>query len=534
MAVTIYYENDVNPEVILGKKVAIIGYGSQGHAHALNLMDSGVDVRVGLREGSKSAQAAQEAGLKVMSMDDAAEEADVIMMLVPDEIQPKVYEEHIKDHLKAGDTLAFAHGFNIHYGYIKAPEDVNVIMCAPKGPGHIVRRQYTEGSGVPDLACVAQDATGDAWDIALSYCWGVGGARSGIIKATFKEETEEDLFGEQAVLCGGLVELVKAGFETLTEAGYPEELAYFEVYHEMKMIVDLMYESGIHFMTTHLQHRRVRRVLRRPQGHQRAVPRGHEEDPRPQSRTAASRRSSSTTATTATSGCSRSARRSTRTPSRGPARRSAPCSAGSKSSLSVNWGLSPINRLRARCCHLRRRARRLGAPQEERGGAPAGRKGLAGPEPEPELELEVLLGLAVEEVGHRAGEGEGHGVAHADVGRALAVLGVVLQDDDAVLAVHAHVQVHGAAHHLGGLDGAGEGVRARLRALDVLGAHAERDVAGAHAARREPRALLGRERHGDAVELHVIGVAVADQARVVEVHLRHADEAATKMLAGVS
>ena len=248
MAVDIYYEKDVDPSVIQGKKVAIIGYGSQGHAHALNLLDSGVDVRVGLREGSKSAQAAQEAGLKVMSMDDAAEEADVIMMLVPDETQPKVYEEHIAPHLKAGDTLAFAHGFNIHYGYIKAPEDVNVIMCAPKGPGHIVRRQYTEGSGVPDLACVYQDATGDAWDIVLSYCWGVGGARSGIIKATFKEETEEDLFGEQAVLCGGLVELVKAGFETLTEAGYPEELAYFEVYHEMKMIVDLMYESGIHFM----------------------------------------------------------------------------------------------------------------------------------------------------------------------------------------------------------------------------------------------------------------------------------------------
>ena len=180
--------------------------------------------------------------------DSLAEEADVIMILTPDETQPKVYEEHIKDHLKPGDTLAFAHGFNIHYGYIKAPEDVNVIMCAPKGPGHIVRRQYTEGSGVPDLACVAQDATGDAWDVALSYCWGVGGARSGIIKATFAQETEEDLFGEQAVLCGGLVELVKAGFETLTEAGYPEELAYFECYHEMKMIVDLMYESGIHFM----------------------------------------------------------------------------------------------------------------------------------------------------------------------------------------------------------------------------------------------------------------------------------------------
>ena len=248
MAVTILYDKDIDPKVIQGKRVAIIGYGSQGHAHALNLLDSGVDVRVGLREGSKSAQAALEAGLKVCDMATAAREADVIMMLVPDETQPKVYEEFIAPNLGPGDTLAFAHGFNVHYGYIKAPEDVNVIMVAPKGPGHIVRRQYTEGSGVPDLACVYQDATGDAWDIALSYCWGVGGGRSGIIKATFAEETEEDLFGEQAVLCGGLVELVKAGFETLTDAGYPPELAYFECYHEMKMIVDLMYESGIHFM----------------------------------------------------------------------------------------------------------------------------------------------------------------------------------------------------------------------------------------------------------------------------------------------
>lgn len=248
MAVTIYYEEDVDPKVIQGMKVAIIGYGSQGHAHALNLKDSGVDVRVGLREGSKSWAVAEEAGLKVVSMDQAAEEADLIMILVPDEKQPEVYKEHIEAHLTAGKTLAFAHGFNIHYGYIKAPEGVNVIMCAPKGPGHIVRRQFTEGSGVPDLACVYEDATGNAWDIALSYCWGVGGARTGILKGTFAQETEEDLFGEQAVLCGGLVELVKAGFETLTEAGYPPELAYFECYHEMKMIVDLMYEKGIHFM----------------------------------------------------------------------------------------------------------------------------------------------------------------------------------------------------------------------------------------------------------------------------------------------
>ena len=248
MAVTIYYEEDCNPEIIKNKKIAVIGYGSQGHAHALNLKDSGCDVRVGLRPGSKSADLAREAGLKVMDIPAAAEEADLIMMLVPDELQPSVYEDSIAPHLKPGDTLAFAHGVNIHYGYITPPDDVNVIMCAPKGPGHIVRRQYTEGSGVPDLICVQQDATGDAWDIALSYAWGVGGARSGIIKATFKEETEEDLFGEQAVLCGGLVELVKAGFETLVEAGYPPELAYFECYHEMKMIVDLMYESGIHFM----------------------------------------------------------------------------------------------------------------------------------------------------------------------------------------------------------------------------------------------------------------------------------------------
>jgi ketol-acid reductoisomerase len=248
MAVTVLNEKDVDPKVIQGLKVAIIGYGSQGHAHALNLMDSGVDVRVGLREGSKNWKIAEDHGLKVTTMDQAAEEADVIMILIPDEIQKDVYKEHIEKHLKPGNTLAFAHGFNIHYGYIKAPEGVNVIMAAPKGPGHIVRRQFTEGSGVPDLACVQQDATGNAWDIVLSYCWALGGARAGIIKATFAEETEEDLFGEQAVLCGGLVSLVTTGFQTLVDAGYPPELAYFECYHEMKMIVDLMYESGIHFM----------------------------------------------------------------------------------------------------------------------------------------------------------------------------------------------------------------------------------------------------------------------------------------------
>ena len=244
MAVTIYYEQDCNPDIIKDKKIAIIGYGSQGHAHALNLKDSGCDVRVGLREGSHSIEAAEEAGLRVTDMATAAEEADLIMVLVPDELQPEVYETYIAPHLKAGDILAFAHGFNVHYGYITPPEDVNVIMCAPKGPGHIVRRQYTEGSGVPDLICVAQDATGDAWDIALSYAWGVGGARAGVIKATFAQETEEDLFGEQAVLCGGVTALMQAGFETLVEAGYAPEMAYFETCHEMKLIVDLINEGG--------------------------------------------------------------------------------------------------------------------------------------------------------------------------------------------------------------------------------------------------------------------------------------------------
>ena len=249
MAIEICYEKDVDPSIIQGMKVAVIGYGSQGHAHALNLMDSGCDVRVGLREGSKSWPVAEEAGLKVMTMEDAAEEADLIMILVPDEIQAKVYKESIESHVKPGNTLAFGHGFNVHFGYIVPPEGVNVIMCAPKGPGHIVRRQYTEGSGVPDLICVHTDATGNAWDIAKSYAWGVGGARTGIMLGTFAQETEEDLFGEQAVLCGGAVELVKAGFDTLVNyGGYPAELAYFEVYHELKMIVDLMYEKGISFM----------------------------------------------------------------------------------------------------------------------------------------------------------------------------------------------------------------------------------------------------------------------------------------------
>ena len=245
MAVTIYHEQDANPELIQGKKIAVIGYGSQGHAHALNLKDSGCDVRVGLREGSKSWQAAEEAGLKVMTVADAAKEADLIMILAPDEKQAEIYEQSIAPNLNSGDTLAFAHGFNIHFGYIKPPADVDVIMIAPKGPGHMVRRVYQEGAGVPCLICAEQDASGQAMDVALSYAWGIGGARAGVIETTFKNETETDRFGEQAVLCGGLTSLIQAGFETLVEAGYPPEMAYFECFHEVKLIVDLMYEGGM-------------------------------------------------------------------------------------------------------------------------------------------------------------------------------------------------------------------------------------------------------------------------------------------------
>ena len=245
MAVTIYHEQDANPELIQGKKIAIIGYGSQGHAHALNLKDSGCDVRVGLREGSRSWAEAEEAGLKVMTVPEAAAEADLIMILAPDEKQAEIYNESIAPNLNPGDTLAFAHGFNIHYGFIEPPADVDVIMIAPKSPGHMVRRVYTEGAGVPCLICVYQDASGQAKDVALSYAWGIGGARAGVIETTFKNETETDLFGEQAVLCGGLTSLIQAGFDTLVEAGYPPEMAYFECFHEVKLIVDLMYEGGM-------------------------------------------------------------------------------------------------------------------------------------------------------------------------------------------------------------------------------------------------------------------------------------------------
>ncbi|MGL5150694.1 MAG: ketol-acid reductoisomerase [Clostridium sp.] len=243
-----YYEKDTNLALLNGKKVAVIGYGSQGHAHSLNLHESGVDVIVGLYEGSKSWERAEAAGLKVATVENAAKEADVIMILLPDEKQAKIYKEQIAPNLKSGDALVFAHGFNIHYTQIVPPADVDVFMVAPKGPGHMVRRTYTEGSGVPCLIAVHQDATGQARDLALAYANGVGGARAGILETTFKDETETDLFGEQAVLCGGCTALIKAGFETLVEAGYAPENAYFECLHEMKLIVDLLYQGGMSMM----------------------------------------------------------------------------------------------------------------------------------------------------------------------------------------------------------------------------------------------------------------------------------------------
>ncbi|HOA87881.1 ketol-acid reductoisomerase [Propioniciclava tarda] len=240
-----FYDDDADLSVISGRKVAVIGYGSQGHAHALSLRDSGVDVRVGLAEGSKSRAKAEAQGLKVMSVADAAKEADVIMILVPDQHQRGLYAAEIEPHLNKGDALFFAHGFNIRFGYIKAPEGVDVCMVAPKGPGHLVRREYSEGRGVPVIVAVEKDATGNAWALAKSYAKAIGGLRAGGIKTTFTEECETDLFGEQAVLCGGMSHLVQAGFETLVEAGYQPEVAYFECLHELKLIVDLMYEGGI-------------------------------------------------------------------------------------------------------------------------------------------------------------------------------------------------------------------------------------------------------------------------------------------------
>ncbi len=241
----IYYDKDCDLSIIKGMKVTIVGYGSQGHAHANNLKDSGVDVTVGLREGSASAAKAEKAGLTVKNVPAAVSGADVVMILTPDEFQAQLYKAEIEPNLKQGAVLAFAHGFSIHYNQIVPRADLDVIMIAPKAPGHTVRNEFVKGGGIPDLIAVFQDASGKAKEIALSYASGVGGGRTGIIETTFKDETETDLFGEQAVLCGGAVELVKAGFETLVEAGYAPEMAYFECLHELKLIVDLMYEGGI-------------------------------------------------------------------------------------------------------------------------------------------------------------------------------------------------------------------------------------------------------------------------------------------------
>ena len=241
-----FYEKDADVNLIKSKKVAIIGFGSQGHAHALNLKDSGVtEIAVALREGSSSIKKAEQAGLKVMNISDAAEWADVVMILAPDELQSGIYKNHIEQRMKQGSSLAFAHGLNIHYDLIKSRDDLDVFMVAPKGPGHLVRTEFQKGGGVPCLMAVHQDSSGKARDLALSYASAIGGGKSGVIETTFKDECETDLFGEQAVLCGGVVELIKNGFETLTEAGYPPEMAYFECLNEVKLIVDLIYEGGI-------------------------------------------------------------------------------------------------------------------------------------------------------------------------------------------------------------------------------------------------------------------------------------------------
>lgn len=241
----VFYDKDVNWSVLKDKTVAIIGYGSQGHAHALNLKESGVNVVVGLYKGSKSAAVARAAGLEVKTVPEAVAAADVTMILIPDEKQADVYKAEIAPNLKSGSALAFAHGFNIHFKQIVPPADVDVFMVAPKGPGHLVRRTFVEGGGVPDVFAVEQDATGKCFDLALAYARGIGGTRAGVIQTTFQEETETDLFGEQAVLCGGVCQLITNGFETLCEAGYQPEIAYFEAFHEMKLIVDLMYEGGM-------------------------------------------------------------------------------------------------------------------------------------------------------------------------------------------------------------------------------------------------------------------------------------------------
>ncbi|RLT36075.1 MAG: ketol-acid reductoisomerase [Chloroflexi bacterium] len=244
----IFYDKDADLDILKGKKVGIIGFGSQGHAHAMNLHDSGIDVMVGLYPGSKSWSAVVDAGIAVGTVDDVAKSADVIMMLVPDQVTRKVYEDHVEPYLEAGKTLMFAHGFNIHFDQIVAPADVDVSMIAPKGPGHLVRRVFTEGGGVPALVAVHQDASETALQTALAYGRAIGAGRSGILETTFREETETDLFGEQVILCGGITSLIKAAYETLIEAGYQPESAYFETFHELKLIVDLLYEGGMEYM----------------------------------------------------------------------------------------------------------------------------------------------------------------------------------------------------------------------------------------------------------------------------------------------
>lgn len=245
---TLYYDKDADLSLLQGKKIAVIGYGSQGHAHALNLKDSGLNVVVGLHEGSKSRAKAEADGLAVMSVADATKDADVVMILTPDTMQAKIYADSVAPNLKSGSMLMFGHGFNIHYGTIVPPADVDVTMIAPKAPGHRVREVYTEGAGTPCLVAVAQDATGNAKALALAYAKGIGGTRAGVIETTFKEETETDLFGEQVVLCGGVTALVRSAFETLVKGGYQPEIAYFECMHELKLIVDLMYEGGLSYM----------------------------------------------------------------------------------------------------------------------------------------------------------------------------------------------------------------------------------------------------------------------------------------------